>query len=462
MPYRLEQYFQQLSNSLQQAVYLHERQLQQLVARGKLSQKEADQLAQAYAASLENEAVPVEWTGTQTELDQGWLREVRSVIKEIAWKHELYTGQSSKDQSAQLMAASVQQRGQQIQEEVNQAFAYARNLFEQEGRIQPQTEEQLRMTAINQITHERLQVKVPKWYLGRRMVQHSTEIVDQISKRTNCKATIFQRIPEGFLRIATNIETLEGKRAVGTFIPNDSPVIQSIRKGQAYRGSAFVLNNWYASVYEPFEVGGEIAGILYIGIKEELSQAEQSQMEQPKIKAILDSLFDWHSLADGKGEAPLGKIIDYFTRPEQQGALSAHPLLEMGLKELAVLLMQEKERRELQDEAREEQQLKLLRNYVQQNLSEDISVDALARLACMSQASLYRYFRDRLGLTPVEFVNNERLKQAARQLEEAPDTSIQDICLATGFKNCSYFIKLFRERYGLTPKQYREAHLTAA
>jgi methyl-accepting chemotaxis protein len=462
MPYRIEQYFQQLSNSFQQALYLHQKQLQELVALGKITQEEADGLAQAYAAQLENNAAPVEWTGRDIELDLGWLKEAKNVIQEVAWKHELYSGQASSDQSAQLIAASVKKRGRQIQEEVNLAFADARQLFEKEGRIQLSDEEELRMTAINQITHERLQVKLPKWFLGRRMVQHSTEIVDQISKRTHCKATIFQRIPQGFLRIATNIETLEGKRAVGTFIPNDSPVIQSILKGKTYRGSAFVLNNWYASVYEPFEVDGEIRGILYIGIKEELTPAEQYQLERPRMKAILESLFDWHSSIGGKETAPLGKIIDYFTRSEHQSALSAHPLLEMGLKELAVLLMQEKERRELQDEKREEQQLRLLRNYVRQNLSDDISVDALSRLACMSQASLYRYFRDRLGSTPVEFVNNERLKQAARMLEEDTNTSVQTISLATGFKNCSYFIKLFKERYGLTPKQYREANLVAA
>ncbi|KGE88169.1 MAG: Cache 3/Cache 2 fusion domain-containing protein [Phaeodactylibacter xiamenensis] len=457
MPHRVEQYFQQLSNSLQQAFHIYQQQLQQLVQQGKLSEEEANSMAQSYVAQLENEAVPVEWTGRSVELDRDWLREARTVVKEVLWKYELYAGEATNDQRAQLMAVSFHRRCRQIQKEVNEAFAFARQRFEQEGRIQLKLGEPLRMTAINQITHERLKVKIPKWYLGRRMVQYSTEIVDQISKRTQCKATIFQRIPQGFLRIATNIETLEGDRAVGTFIPNESPVIQSILKGKAYRGSAFVLNNWYASVYEPFEVDGKIEGVLYIGIKEELGQAEQYYLDQPKIKAVLDSLFDWHSNTDTKNDAPLGKIIDYFTRREQQSALSAHPLLEMGLKEMAVLLMQEKERRELQDQEREAQQVQLLRNYVQQNMANDISVEALARLACMSQASLYRYFRDFLGLTPVEFVNKERLKQAARLLEEDPNASVQSICLDTGFKNCSYFIKLFRKQYGLTPKQYRAA-----
>ncbi len=458
MPNRLEQYFQQLSNSLQQALYLHQQQLNRLVQSGQLSRADADQLVQEYAARLEDEAAPVEWNGYSTELDRAWLREARQYIQDISWTKSLLQEEASADESAQAMATYIKRRGRQIQEEVNRAFTDARQLFENEGPIRQLSGEKLLMSAINQITHERVQVKVPQWYLGERMVQHSTEIVDQISRRTHCKATIFQRIPQGFLRIATNIETLEGRRAVGTFIPNDSPVIQSVQQGKTYRGSAFVLNNWYASVYEPFEIEGKIEGILYVGIKEELTQAEYHQLQKPKVKAMVESLFDWHTNSSSKGHEPLEKIIDYFTRPERQNTLNAHPLLEMGLKELAVLLMQEKERRQLQEEEREEQQLRLLRKYVKQNLTEELSVEALARLACMSQASLYRYFRDRLGLTPVEFVNNERLKKAAQLLEEEPASSVQHICLTTGFKNCSYFIKLFRQRYGMTPKQYQERH----
>ncbi len=355
------------------------------------------------------------------------------------------------------VAAFVKQRSRKIQERVNRAFDQAQQWFLHSGTIREDSKELLRMAAVHQLTQEQLTVRVPAWYIGRQRLQYSTELVDQISEQTDCKATIFQRIPQGFLRISTNIETLSGKRAVGTFIPNDSPIAQAALQGEAYRGSAFVLSNWYASVYEPFEVGGEIKGILYVGVKEELPDGGEDILQHEHIEALARQMLQGHNGQNAGGVVPLHQLIDYFSNPRRQPALHNHPLLELGLKELAVLLMQERMRRQSREEAWEEQQLRLLRNYVQAHLDEEISVDVLAKLACTSKASLYRYLREKLNLTPVEFINAERLKEAARLLREEPEAHVQDVCLRTGFKNCSYFIKLFRQRYELTPRQYRES-----
>ncbi len=61
---------------------------------------------------------------------------------------------------------------------------------------------------------------------------------------------------------------LDGQRAVGTFIPNASEVIQTVERGETYRGRAFVVNAWYVTAYEPLYVNGEIRGILYVGVQE--------------------------------------------------------------------------------------------------------------------------------------------------------------------------------------------------
>jgi len=55
---------------------------------------------------------------------------------------------------------------------------------------------------------------------------------------------------------------------VGTFIPNDSPVIQTIETGQTFKGRAFVVDDYYLTAYEPIWVNGSVHGILYVGIKE--------------------------------------------------------------------------------------------------------------------------------------------------------------------------------------------------
>jgi methyl-accepting chemotaxis protein len=78
------------------------------------------------------------------------------------------------------------------------------------------------------------------------------------------------------LRIATNVLSKEGKRAIGTYIPavgadgKTSPIIDAVLKGKAYKGKAFVVDSWYITAYEPMKnANGDIIGMLYVGIKQE-------------------------------------------------------------------------------------------------------------------------------------------------------------------------------------------------
>ncbi|MEJ5244349.1 MAG: Cache 3/Cache 2 fusion domain-containing protein, partial [Bacteroidota bacterium] len=106
---------------------------------------------------------------------------------------------------------------------------------------------------------------VNKWLIGGRPVQNNFDIVDKIKDFGVHASTIFQKTPKGYLRISTNVITKEGKRAVGTFIPFDSPVAQAVEKGERYIGRAWVVDSWYITAYEPIKVNGEIKGILFVG-----------------------------------------------------------------------------------------------------------------------------------------------------------------------------------------------------
>jgi methyl-accepting chemotaxis protein len=143
----------------------------------------------------------------------------------------------------------------------------AHEYFYKLGEIQL-TGEMATFDATNQITKVSHKIEVPQWELNGRIIQETTDIVDAIKKMSVQTATIFQRIPEGFLRVSTNVMKLDGQRAIGTYIPNESPVIQTIMRGETYRGRAFVVNDWYLTAYEPIWLNGAIEGILYVGVKE--------------------------------------------------------------------------------------------------------------------------------------------------------------------------------------------------
>lgn len=153
------------------------------------------------------------------------------------------------------------------QEKVNISLSLAHNYLYSLGTISVENRTTT-FNAINQISKDTVSTNVAVWTLGGRQLQNDTVIVDSIKDMAVETATIFQKIPQGYLRISTNVMTLDGKRATGTFIPNNSPVIQTVEQGRTFRGRAYVVNDWYLTAYEPIYVNGRVQGILYVGVKE--------------------------------------------------------------------------------------------------------------------------------------------------------------------------------------------------
>ena len=65
-----------------------------------------------------------------------------------------------------------------------------------------------------------------------------------------------------------------------------------------------------------------------------------------------------------------------------------------------------------------------------------------------------RFFKKHMGLTSIQYINNYRLEKAAYLLTST-NNSIMDISLEVGFDNLSYFNKLFKKKYNITPKEFR-------
>lgn len=162
------------------------------------------------------------------------------------------------------------------QKKVSNDLNVARYIFQNWGELK-ESDETVSFTAVNQNTKQSHSVDVKKWSVSGTPIQYNFDIVDRIRSFTGGTVTIFQKIDQGFLRVSTNVMKSDGDRAVGTFIPNNSPVIKTIMKGERYQGRAFVVDDWYLTAYEPIKVDGEIKGILYTGVKEkELSELKRS------------------------------------------------------------------------------------------------------------------------------------------------------------------------------------------
>ena len=131
-----------------------------------------------------------------------------------------------------------------------------------------ETGELINVKATNQISKVESDYSIPIWQLNGQPLYNKPDLVDEIKSKTEQTATIFQKIKDGYLRIATNVLKQDGSRATGTYIPNSSEVVESIEKGITYFGRAFVVDDWYLTAYEPIKINGIVKGILYVGVKE--------------------------------------------------------------------------------------------------------------------------------------------------------------------------------------------------
>lgn len=93
--------------------------------------------------------------------------------------------------------------------------------------------------------------------------------------------------------------------------------------------------------------------------------------------------------------------------------------------------------------------------YIQEHLTEDLTLAKLARQACMSRSALIRQFHRTYGCTPVSFLLNLRIDLARKMLQD-PGFQVKHVAYECGFQDVNYFIRLFRKRTGITPGRFQE------
>lgn len=99
--------------------------------------------------------------------------------------------------------------------------------------------------------------------------------------------------------------------------------------------------------------------------------------------------------------------------------------------------------------------MKIILNYIKENYMNDISIKDLCSICNFSEYHFMRFFKKYIGMTCIEYLNNYRLEIASKLLDTT-DKSIMDISFEVGFNNVSYFNKLFKTKFKLTPREFRD------
>lgn len=98
--------------------------------------------------------------------------------------------------------------------------------------------------------------------------------------------------------------------------------------------------------------------------------------------------------------------------------------------------------------------LRRLREHIDNNPDQRISVEALARLANLSVCYFVRAFKQSVGFTPHDYLMRRRAERTM-ELLSGTDMPLSEIALAAGFADQSHCARRFRQHVGMSPRDYR-------
>lgn len=99
--------------------------------------------------------------------------------------------------------------------------------------------------------------------------------------------------------------------------------------------------------------------------------------------------------------------------------------------------------------------IKKVLTYIRENYRERIYIRDLAGLINVNEQYFCRFFKRAIGKTPMEYVNEIRIRRAAEMVVNT-DYLIMEICLECGFNNLGNFLREFKKYTGTTPRLYKK------
>jgi AraC-like DNA-binding protein len=145
-----------------------------------------------------------------------------------------------------------------------------------------------------------------------------------------------------------------------------------------------------------------------------------------------------------------------FTKNENT---SKDVLLDLMIQELIVRLLQTKAKSLIltnKDNVFNDTRIGTVIKYIKDNLTnKDITVDQLAKKAYMSTSHFHKQFKNTLGISPIDYINSEKIKFSKKLIKEIKDVRMSEIAFKAGFNNTSYFNRQFKKMELMTPQQFK-------
>jgi YesN/AraC family two-component response regulator len=161
----------------------------------------------------------------------------------------------------------------------------------------------------------------------------------------------------------------------------------------------------------------------------------------------------YHFANDSEISALINKLISVCSSSDKDKNIFA----DLSLKELLIRLLQSQHLQQTCldcNNNNNQSRSHFVMHYIQEHLSEKITIDSLCRKAYFSRNMFFRWFKEQFGISPVEYINEERVK-LAKHLLAKHSNNVYTVSILCGFSDVNYFIRVFRKLEGVTPKAYQ-------
>lgn len=199
----------------------------------------------------------------------------------------------------------------------------------------------------------------------------------------------------------------------------------------------------HSVVFHPRLVGGSLDSVFYQTYVQSLldNQALESLHLKPEIpwqRAFLEQLqAAWQSCYDQQPGYEFG--------------------VRSNLSQLILLLHQhapDVRKQPSPKQQRSAERIKVMLQFIHDHSADELSTALIARQVSISESECLRCFRSTIGTTPIQYLRQYRIQQAA-ELLTSTDLPVSTIAERCGFQDLSYFTKTFREMKGCAPTVFR-------
>ena len=160
-------------------------------------------------------------------------------------------------------------------------------------------------------------------------------------------------------------------------------------------------------------------------------------------------------------ETEITELINKLIRVCSGGNLAKNIYADLNLKELLIRLLQSQRLEQVSAESGQDNNHSrhhFVLDYIREHLTEKIPVDDLSKKAYLSRNLFFKWFKEQFGITPLEYINRERIKMAKKLLSD-PHHSIHEVSDQCGFSDTNYFVRLFKKSEGITPGEYQSCSI---